>query len=126
MTPDYDYGAQANCELHLFFIFLRLCSYYITVIIKKLKLCLLVVLILLKIKCGHIRISMTKIDITMSKKKSISALLGKRDFIWFVNSVNYIKLSVHCNHRKTLKFPLGFEISTKSCTVSVMVLSYFT
>ena len=44
MTPDYDYGVETSYILHLFTIFLLLCSYHIN-IIKKLELRLLVFLI---------------------------------------------------------------------------------
>lgn len=94
MTPDYDYGAQANCELHLFFIFLRLCSYYITVIIKKLKLCLLVVLILLKIKYGHPEISVPTIGVSISKTASIKPWVFSKSF----------SFKVHCSNLTTISF----------------------
>ena len=45
MTPDYDYGVETSYILHLFTIFLLLCSYHIINIIKKLELRLLVFLI---------------------------------------------------------------------------------
>ena len=94
MTPDYDYGAQANCELHLFFIFLRLCSYYITVIIKKLKLCLLVVLILVKIKYGHPEISVPTIGVPISKTASIKPWVFSKSF----------SFKVHCSNLTTISF----------------------
>ena len=49
MTPDYDYGLQKSYTLYLFFIFLLLCSSYVTDTIQKQELCLLVVLILFKL-----------------------------------------------------------------------------
>ena len=48
VTPDYDYGAQTSYILKLF-CFLLLCSYCVTDMIKKLELCLLLVIILFKI-----------------------------------------------------------------------------
>ena len=43
-------------QLHLFFIF-SLCSHYVADLIKKLTLCLMVVLVLCKIKFGHTQVS---------------------------------------------------------------------
>ena len=47
MTQYYQLGVQTNYTLHLFLTFL-LCSPYVTDLIKKLKLCLMVVSVLLK------------------------------------------------------------------------------
>ena len=44
MTQYYHQGVQANYTLHLFFIFLLLCSHYVADLIKKLELRLMVVL----------------------------------------------------------------------------------
>ena len=48
-------------------VFLFSCSHYVADLIKKLELCLMVNLVLLKIKFGHAQISVPKISILMSK-----------------------------------------------------------
>ena len=69
MFQNDDYGVQTNYTLHLFSIFWLLCSDCITDLIKKLKLCLTVVSVLLKI-----RVSVPKIGIPMSKTACINPL----------------------------------------------------
>ena len=58
-------------QLHLFFIF-SLCSHYVSDLIKKLTLCLMEVSVLLKIKFGHIQVSVPKIDIPTLKTDYIN------------------------------------------------------
>ena len=50
MTQYYHKGVETNYTLHLFFIFLLLCSHYVADLIKKLGLHLMVVSVLLKVK----------------------------------------------------------------------------
>ena len=45
MIRNYDHEVQTSYTLYLFFIFLLLCLYYDTDLIKRLQLCLLVTLI---------------------------------------------------------------------------------
>ena len=59
MTPDYDYGTQTSYTLQLFCCFLLLCSYYVTVMIKKQELRLLLVIILFKVAC-RVRVAYLK------------------------------------------------------------------
>ena len=68
-------GVQTNYTLHLFYIFLLLCSDYVADLIKKLKLCLTVVSVLLKIRFEHAQISVPKIGIPMSKTACINPWL---------------------------------------------------
>ena len=58
--------------LHLFFIFSVLCSHYVSSLIRKLQLCLMVISVLLKIKLGPTQISVPKIGIMMLKTASIN------------------------------------------------------
>ena len=67
MTQFYHQRVQTNYTLHLFFIFLLLCSHYIADLIKKLELHLIIVSVLLEIKFGHAQISVPKIGLPMSK-----------------------------------------------------------
>ena len=55
MTQHYHEGVQTNYSLHLFFIFLLLCSHYVADLIKKLKLRLMVVLVLRSNWCAQNR-----------------------------------------------------------------------
>ena len=75
MTQYYHKGIQTNYTLHLFFIFLLLCSHYDADLIKKLELCLMAVLVLLKIKFRHAQISVPKIGILMLKTTCINPWL---------------------------------------------------
>ena len=50
MTQFYHQRVQTNYTLHLFFIFLLLCSHYIADLIKKLELRLMIVSVLIGIK----------------------------------------------------------------------------
>ena len=52
MSQSYHEGVQTNYTLHLFYIFLLLCSDYVADLIKKLELCLIVLSVLLKTKFG--------------------------------------------------------------------------
>ena len=53
-------------------MFWFLCSHYIADLVKKLEFCLMVVLVLLKIKFGHAQISVPKIGIPMLKTVCIN------------------------------------------------------
>ena len=59
MIQNYDYEVQTSYTLYLFFIFLSLCLYYVTDLIKKL------------IKFGHAQISVPKMSIPISKTASV-------------------------------------------------------
>ena len=72
MSQNHNEGVQTNYTLHLFYIFLLLCSDYVADLIEKLELCLTVVSVLLKIRFGHTQISMPKIGILMSKTACIN------------------------------------------------------
>ena len=72
MTQYYHQGVQTNYTLHLFLILLLLCSHYVPDLIKKLELCLMVVSVLLKIKFGHVQISVPKMSILMSTTACIN------------------------------------------------------
>ena len=56
--------------LHLFLIFLLLCSHYVSDLIKKLE--LLIMVVLLRVKFGHAHISVPKIGVPMSKTACIN------------------------------------------------------
>ena len=71
MSQSYHEGVQTNYTLHLFYIFLLLCSDYIADLIKKLELCSTVFSVLLKIRFGHAQISVAKISIPMPKTACI-------------------------------------------------------
>ena len=72
MTQYYLQRVQISYTLHLLFIFLLLCLYYVADLIRKLELCLMVVSVLLKIKFEHAKISMPKIGILMPKTACIN------------------------------------------------------
>ena len=74
MFQSYDWGVQTNYTLHLFSIFLLLCSDCIADMIKKLELCLTVVSVLLNIRFGQAQISVPKICIPMSKIACINPM----------------------------------------------------
>ena len=57
--------------IHLFYIFLLLCSDYFADLIKKLEFCLTVVSVLLKIRFGHAQISMPK-TVYQCRKQAVS------------------------------------------------------
>ena len=86
MTP-HNYGFQTSYALHLLIVFSSLCSYYVNDMIKKLELCLLMILILLKIKFGHSLISFSKIGISFAKAAYIK--------LW----LEYTTLPLKKNHR---------------------------
>ena len=82
MSQYYHKGVQTNYTLHLFYIFLLLCSHSVADLIKKQELCLTVVSILLKIRFRYAQISVPKIGVPMSKKACINCkmrpcILGK-------------------------------------------------
>ena len=60
-----------NYKLHIFSIFLLLCSHYVADLIKALELHLIVISALFKIKFGHTQISVPKVGTPMSKTGSI-------------------------------------------------------
>ena len=74
MFENYDWGVETSYTVHLFSIFSLLCSDYVTDLTKKMELCLAVVSVLLKIRFGHVQISVPKIGIPMLKAAFINPI----------------------------------------------------
>ena len=74
MIENYDWGVETSYTLHLLSIFSLLCSDYDADLTKKLELCLAVVSVLLKIRFGHVQISVPKIGIPMLKAAFINPI----------------------------------------------------
>ena len=71
MSQYYHYGVQQTTH-YIFYIFWLLCSDYTADLIKKLEMCLTVVSVLLKVRFGHVQISVPKIGTPMSKTTCIN------------------------------------------------------
>ena len=76
---------KSKQTLHLFLIFLLLCSHYVSDLIKKLELCIMVVSVLFRVKFGHAHISVPKIGVPMSKTACINPCVS-----WL--SISYVFL----------------------------------
>ena len=74
MFENYDWGVETSYTLPLFSIFSLLCSDYVADLTKKMELCLAVVSVLLKIRFGHVQISVPKIGIPMLKAAFINPI----------------------------------------------------
>ena len=68
--------------MHLFFIFSLLCSQYVTDLIKKLELRVMVASVLLKIKFRHAQINVPNIGAPMSKTACFNPGHWAKDEIW--------------------------------------------
>ena len=75
---------ESKQNLHFFVIFFLLCSHYVADLLKKLKLCLMVVSVLLKNKFGHAQIRVPKISIPMSKTACINLCILFNIWQWNV------------------------------------------
>ena len=71
MFQNYDLGAETNYTLQMFSISSLLCLDYVADLIKKLELCLTIVSVLLKIRFGHIQISVPKL-VCQCRKQPVS------------------------------------------------------
>ena len=72
-------GIQKIYTLHLFFIFLLLCSPYVADLIKKVELHLVVVSVLLKIKFGHAHLVCPK-SVYRCRKQAVSTPVDSQRF----------------------------------------------
>ena len=71
MFQNYDLGVETNYTLQMFSISSLLCLDYAAALIKKLELCLTIVSVLLKIRFGHIQISVPKL-VCQCRKQPVS------------------------------------------------------